>query len=172
MNEKLLDVSIHLIPKPAESESWLEEWEKLATLQGQSKALLHDKDLHKKHDLQGPGTLVIQDSPITRTLTTTVHQAILTKILRQHIMTREDWSDEDWEAIDWEGLKRARKTIPSNQQRTLTKWSFGWLPTGRQLQRHDANKSGRCPSCTAHQETGEHILRCRHPERIKVWLSW
>ena len=49
---------------------------------------------------------------------------------------------------------------------------FGWLPTGRQLQRRDANKSGRCPSCTAHQETGEHILRCRHPERIKVWLSW
>ena len=171
-NATRLSISLHLVSKPEEGESLSAEWEQLAILQRRSEERLHQRNLEKKHKLTGPGNLMLQESPVTRTLTKTVRQAYATKLIRNHILRREDWSDQEWDLIDWEAYAQARKLIPPNQQRQLTKWSFGWLPTGRQLHRRNNDKTSHCPSCKAHQETGEHILRCRDPERVKIWLAW
>lgn len=71
--------------------------------------------------------------------------------------------------IDWKAQEMALKTIKGSRRRTITKWTSGWLGTGKNMKRWGLRYEGYCPFCSFPDESTLHILTCKHNTQQQLW---
>jgi len=81
-----------------------------------------------------------------------------------YLQKKFDWDNAVTASISWDSLKQAIRRI--GRITLTTKICNDMLPTGKFLTRINSKDATTCPLCGA-DETLEHILQCKHPNRIK-----
>ena len=110
---------------------------------------------------QPPGykvILYIEGNPITTNYTGEIQRAATTPAIRTYYIQKYNWSDEAMQAIDWDAYGGAMNKFTISQQRTLHKYSHGWLPTGNHME-HRYHIKSACPHCKA-PENNDHLVKC------------
>ena len=109
-------------------------------------------------------SILIQGIPLTSHFDSCIRFHINGYHIRQYMQQRHAWSDATWEDIDFALFGQHFKRLRQNHQITHMKRVHGQLPIGRrryqQARVQDPNLK-LCPCCKTHEESADHLLRCR-----------
>ena len=78
------------------------------------------------------------------------------------------WNYPTTASIDWPSLESTIATLPSNQQRRISKHTSGHFGCGTKLLQWGHQDHDLCPICN-HTEDLKHILLCPHPRSQLTW---
>ena len=84
----------------------------------------------------------------------------------QHYYCRKyQWEDSTLDNINWQAIEGAMRRFTPSTAKWVTKFSTGFIGTGKCLARREYWLDPTCPSCHHHSENNVHIILCPHPTR-------
>ena len=87
----------------------------------------------------------------------------------QYYTNKYQWTIHQFDTINWTAVHSALSMCSSSTKVWISKYSSGFLATGKMLARRDYWFDGTCPRCGISDEDTTHILRCAHaPSTQKV----
>jgi hypothetical protein len=98
-----------------------------------------------------------------------IRHYIYSRLLREHLHSKNRLHRDYFELIDWRAAGAAGKTAPPLFRLWITKHVSGWCATGRKMKLWKFWDNDRCPCCQAPNETTQHLLICPSPGQRSVW---
>jgi hypothetical protein len=106
--------------------------------------------------------LQINNREITSNIQEEVRSMAVRDDYQKYMTTKMKWDDKCFESIDWRAIQYATTSLEGHQQRFLTKFMHGWLPTrGHQGYVNTENFLKTCPCCDEPIETNHHFIQCK-----------
>ena len=110
--------------------------------------------------------LRIGDIWVTSDYNKNIHFASTAPRLRDYCMRRHKWNTTTMGLIHWDAIKSNRKNMGRADQCRTMKVLHGWLPIMHNLGKY--KRLTQCPGCSCHDETFDHLFRCKHPLMVKA----
>ena len=92
------------------------------------------------------------------------------KLLDYWVHKKERFPREQLENIDIHGVHKASKLVSWERQRWIAKFLSGWTASGSAMVRWNKRIVDVCPRCGAKKEDTKHILECKAPEAVEIWI--
>ena len=132
-----------------------------------------------RHTMQGPVCQVvvlpasrvnacINGQHISSSLNRFLHEACTLDRFWEHVDKKFQWTATTRNHIAWPALFDTLKKQTTLKHQQLLKCTYGWLPTGYEVHRHNPLEDHRCPHCHTVQEKNNHIPRCPNPARLAL----
>lgn len=80
-------------------------------------------------------------------------------------------SKSTYNKIVWRSQHKAMAAWKMNANRFAVRFTYHWLPSGRQMKMNNPHNNVRCPLCSVHDETSSHFLRCQHCTMDKSFVD-
>lgn len=102
-----------------------------------------------------------------------LRDVIHTPALREYIQKKWEWTDSTFDGIWWKAHGIALKILSHSDGQKFQKFNYNHLPTNRRLSKFHLHIASSCPSCSAVEETDDHVILCHtNKEKLEAKQIW
>jgi hypothetical protein len=118
--------------------------------------------------IQAP-VLLIDNTRVSGDYATALRDCTNKDEVKTYYQEKYGWNQTTQQSIDWRAHGKAICQLSQRQQKTITQFIHGWLPTNAAHGQQRLDTGRLCPFCRSCDESQIHFLQCTHPQATANW---